>query len=152
MPIFQLTDEILFPPPELSDKSGILAVGGDLSPERLLLAYQNGIFPWYNEGDPIIWHSPDPRFVLFPDKLIVPKSMNKVFNKKTFRVTFDQCFGRVIKECSIAPRPGQRGTWILPEMMEAYNELHRLGYAHSVEVWHQDELSGGLYEIGRAHV
>jgi leucyl/phenylalanyl-tRNA---protein transferase len=147
MPIFQLTDSFVFPPPELADESGIIAIGGDLSPERLILAYQTGIFPWYNEGDPIIWHSPDPRFVLIPENLKVPKSMNKVFNQKIFHYTFDKCFDQVIKECSISSRPGQQGTWILPEMIEAYCELHRLGYAHSVEVWKENELVGGLYGI-----
>ena len=123
-------------------------MGGDLSPERLLLAYRMGIFPWFNDDDPILWWSPDPRFVLFPKELKVSKSMRPYFNKKKFRVTFDQQFEVVIRSCQ-EPRGGQGfGTWITEEMVEAYRTLHEMGYAHSVEVWQEEELVGGLYGIG----
>lgn len=148
MPVFQLSkDNIGFPPPELADPGGILAFGGDLSPERLLLAYQMGIFPWYNEEDPILWWSPDPRFVLFPNELKVSKSMRPYFNQKKFELTCDQAFEEVIRDCQ-APRDGQHfGTWITEDMVNAYNRLHELGYAHSVEVWQNGEMVGGLYGI-----
>lgn len=131
----------------MADPGGILAFGGDLSPERLLLAYQMGIFPWYNEEDPILWWSPDPRFVLFPNELKVSKSMRPYFNQKKFELTCDQAFEEVIRDCQ-APRDGQHfGTWITEDMVNAYNRLHELGYAHSVEVWQNGEMVGGLYGI-----
>jgi leucyl/phenylalanyl-tRNA--protein transferase len=146
MPIFRLSHELIFPPSLLAEENGILAVGGDLSPSRLILAYQNGIFPWYNEGEPIIWHSPDPRFVLFPDELRISKSLRKTLNQNRFKITFDRSFEDVITGCS-QPRKMVRGTWLLPEMIEAYSELHRLGFAHSVEAWQGDVLAGGLYGV-----
>ncbi|MCU0848719.1 MAG: leucyl/phenylalanyl-tRNA--protein transferase [Spirochaetes bacterium] len=146
MPVFELNDDIKFPPVELADQSGILAVGGDLSPERLIEAYRNGIFPWYSDGDPIIWWSPDPRFVLFPDELRVSRSMKQVLSRNTFSITFDRAFSEVIEGCR-KPRKKQRGTWITDEMSGAYRVLHGLGYAHSVEAWRDGKLAGGLYGI-----
>ena len=149
MPVFWLSEEsVSFPHPELANEDGVLAVGGDLSAERLLLAYRMGIFPWFNPGDPIMWWSPDPRFLLFPNELKVSKSMRPYFNQKKFRVTFDQAFETVIRFCQRTNRKGQYGgTWITEGMIEAYNRLHFLGYAHSVEVWQGDYLVGGLYGI-----
>ena len=149
MPVFWLTEEnIAFPHPELANEDGILAVGGDLSVERLLLAYRMGIFPWFNPGDPIMWWSPDPRFVLFPDELKISKSMRPYFNQKKFTVTLDEHFDQVIRSCQEVWRKGQYGgTWITEGMIEAYSRLHYMGYAHSVEVWEKDELVGGLYGI-----
>lgn len=148
MPIYWLDEALAFPHPQYADEDGVLAVGGDLSPERLLLAYQNGIFPWYNEGEPIIWWSPDPRFVLLPDQLKISKSMRKVLRDQQFRVTFNQDFRAVIQHCSTTSRHGQEGgTWITEAMIEAYCMLHDLGFAHSVEVWEAGELVGGLYGL-----
>lgn len=149
MPVFWLDDQSLeFPAPELATPEGILAVGGDLSPARLLEAYAGGIFPWFNEGDPILWWSPDPRFVLFPDELVVSKSMRPYFNQKKFQVSFDQDFERVMRSCQQSNRNGQSGdTWITEDMIQAYVQVHQLGYAHSVEVWQDGDLVGGLYGI-----
>jgi leucyl/phenylalanyl-tRNA--protein transferase len=151
MPVYRLPDEILFPPVERAVRSGLLAVGGDLSPGRLLAAYREGIFPWYSAGEPILWWSPDPRFVLFPPELSISRSMRQFLKKASVRVTFDQDFTAVIAACR-RPRPDQEGTWITEEMREAYGNLYRMGYAHSVEVWHGEILAGGLYGIslGRA--
>jgi leucyl/phenylalanyl-tRNA--protein transferase len=151
MPVYRLPDEVLFPPVERAAKSGLLAVGGDLSAERLLAAYRQGIFPWYGEGEPILWWSPDPRFVLFPDELRLTRSMRQFLKKGSVRISFDTDFPAVIAACR-KPRPGQDGTWITPEMQAAYCGLHELGYAHSVEVWQQETLVGGLYgvSLGRA--
>ena len=146
MPIFALTDEIIFPPAELADPSGILAVGGDLSPERLLLSYSLGIFPWYSQGDPILWWSPDPRFVLFPDEIRVSRTMRQVFQRNYFDITFDRAFDDVINGCK-EPRQGHDGTWITGDMLGAYVDLHRMGYAHSVEAWKDGTLAGGLYGV-----
>ncbi len=150
MPVFWLSDkEIKFPAAHLANKDGILAVGGDLSSERLLHAYENGIFPWYNPEDPILWWCPDPRFVLFPKDLKVAKSMRSYFNQKKFDLTMDQAFEQVMRNCQIQNRRGQSGgSWISKEMIEGYVNLHQLGYAHSVEVWKEDELVGGLYGVG----
>lgn len=149
MPVFWLDDQSLeFPAPELATPEGILAVGGDLSPARLLEAYAGGIFPWFNEGDPILWWSPDPRFVLFPDELVVSKSMRPYFNQKKFQVSFDQDFEGVMRGCQQSNRNGQSGdTWITEDMISAYVQVHKLGYAHSVEVWQEGNLVGGLYGI-----
>lgn len=149
MPVFRLPDdEIVFPHPELADPNGILAVGGDLSPDRLLLAYEWGIFPWFNPGEPILWWSPDPRFVLFPDELKIAKSMRPYFNQRKFEVTVDRNFEDVIRACQIQKRDRQMGgTWITEEMVQGYCKLHELGYAHSVEVWQGEELVGGLYGV-----
>src|ERR1700749_4824057 len=145
--MFLLNKELIFPPVSMTDEDGLLAVGGDLSPERLLLAYRNGIFPWYNEDEPICWWSPDPRFVLYPDKLKVSKSMQTVLNNGTFRFTINRSFEEVIKNCKSVTRKDQDGTWISPEVQEAYTNLHKLGYAHSAEAWLNGELVGGLYGI-----
>jgi len=146
MPIYQLGRNIIFPPVSEAEPSGILAVGGDLSPERLLEAYRQGIFPWYSEDDPIIWWSPDPRFALRPDEVKVSKSMRQVLNRETFEFTMDRCFGRVMHECSL-PRKHEKGTWINSDMIESYTRIHEMGYAHSVEAWQDGELAGGLYGI-----
>ena len=149
MPIFWLKeDSLAFPHPELANEDGILAVGGDLSVERLLRAYQMGLFPWFNPDDPILWWSPDPRFVLFPCEIKIAKSMRSYFNQKKFDLSFDQEFEKVIRACSAQPRKGQSGgTWISEEMVQAYCQLNEMGYAHSVEVWQKDQLVGGLYGI-----
>ena len=140
-------DELWFPEPELADEDGLLAMGGDLSAERLVLAYQCGIFPWFSEGTPILWYAPHQRFVLLPDYLKISKSMHKLFNSKKFRITFDTAFQDVIKACATVSRLDQEGTWITSDMQEAYINLYRLGIAHSVEVWENEELVGGLYGI-----
>jgi leucyl/phenylalanyl-tRNA--protein transferase len=147
LPVFRLTREPIFPDPSLAEEDGILAVGGDLSPERLLRAYAEGIFPWFNEGSPILWWSPDPRLVLLPGELHVSASLARTLRRGRFRVTADQAFGAVIRGCSRTARPGQDGTWITDEMIAAYEELHRRGYAHSFEAWSGDALVGGLYGV-----
>lgn len=153
MPLYLLSEEDLsFPPAHLAPPEGLLALGGDLSPERLLLAYQQGIFPWFNEDEPILWWSPDPRFVLFPSELKVSKSMRPYFNQGKFAVSFDTCFEAVMKSCGEVNRKGQDGTWITPEMLDAYTQLHRMGVAHSVEVWQDQDLVGGLYGIALGKV
>jgi len=147
MTVFALEKDILFPPVSLADENGILAVGGDLSVERLLEAYKNGIFPWFSEKDPIIWWSPNPRFVLYPDEIKISKSMRQVLNRKVFDITYDKAFDEVIDACSKIERPLQDGTWITDEMISSYKELHKLGYAHSVETWQNGNLVGGLYGL-----
>lgn len=147
MPIFQLDEELIFPHPKLAE-DGILAVGGDLSPQRLLLAYQNGIFPWYNKGEPIIWHAPDPRFVLFPEKFRISKSLRLLINKNKYRCSFNENFEKVILNCKNTTRKNQAGTWITEDMKKAYINLHKLGYAFSIEVYNlKNKLVGGLYGI-----
>ncbi|MEO7175143.1 MAG: leucyl/phenylalanyl-tRNA--protein transferase [Saprospiraceae bacterium] len=141
-----------FPHPSLADSDGILAIGGDLSEERLLLAYQFGIFPWYNPEDPIIWWAPDPRCVLIPSELHVPKSMRSLFNQPKWTLTYDQCFTRVMESCQLIPRNSIISSWIQEPMIEAYSALHRSGWAHSVEVWNGDELVGGLYGVAMGRV
>lgn len=151
--IIQLSkDKIWFPSPELADEDGLLAIGGDLSAQRLLLAYRNGIFPWFSEGDPILWYAPHERFVLFPERLKVSSSMLKILRSGSFRVTYDQAFIRVINACANSIRKDQKGTWITETMKSAYIQLHNLGYAHSVEVWENDLLVGGLYGVQINHV
>lgn len=145
--IFRLDKRLLFPQPELAEPDGLLAVGGDLSVKRLLLAYQNGIFPWYSDDTPILWYSPHERFVLYPAELKISKSMRQVLSSGKFNITINQCFDRVIAACSSAPREGQDGTWITDDMRSAYIQLHKAGYAHSIEVWQQDDLVGGLYGV-----
>lgn len=142
-----LTEQLWFPPITDADEDGLLAVGGDLSAERLLLAYQSGIFPWYSAGQPILWWSPDPRMVLFPKNLKVSKSFRKSINSEKFRITFNTSFAEVIKNCARIKRDGQPGTWITSEMEKAYIKLHEKGHAVSVEVWQENELVGGLYGI-----
>ena len=142
-----LTDDIIFPPVEMADAEGLLAVGGNLSSERLLLAYRSGIFPWYNEGEPILWWSPDPRMVLSPAELKVSKSMQTVLNNGKFRFTINRSFTQVMQHCKSTFRKQQEGTWISPAMQDAYTELHQLGHAHSAEAWLNGELVGGLYGI-----
>jgi leucyl/phenylalanyl-tRNA--protein transferase len=146
MPLFALSTELAFPPVHLAEPDGLLAIGGDLSPERLLLAYRHGIFPWY-EGDHVLWWCPDPRFVLFPDELRISKSMKPVLRKKEFDFTINQAFTEVIRQCKKISRPGQDGTWITDELERAYITMHQLGHAHSAEVWKNNELVGGLYGI-----
>lgn len=145
--MYQLTDDLIFPHPKLSDEHGLLAMGGDLSSERLLLAYQNGIFPWFDEHSPILWWSPDPRMVLFPADLKISKSMKTHFNQKRFKVTYNKSFKEVIDACAGVDRKGQVGTWITQDMKKAYIELFDKGIAKSVEVWSGDELVGGLYGV-----
>ncbi|MCO5234974.1 MAG: leucyl/phenylalanyl-tRNA--protein transferase [Chitinophagaceae bacterium] len=146
MALFALQHELIFPPVHLAEPDGLLAIGGDLGTERLVLAYRNGIFPWYEGGTPL-WWCPDPRFVLFPDKLKVSKSMKQLFRKDAFRFTINQNFKAVIHGCKTSFRKNQRGTWITDEVEKAYSLLHEKGYAHSAEVWVNDELAGGLYGV-----
>lgn len=145
--------DIDFPDVELAlrEPDGLLAIGGDLSTQRLLQAYRSGIFPWYSEGQPILWWSPDPRTVLFPEELKVSRSLAKTLRRGSYRVTLDQAFAQVVDACA-APRKDQDGTWITPAMKKAYRELHRLGLAHSIESWYQDQLVGGLYGIALGRV
>jgi leucyl/phenylalanyl-tRNA--protein transferase len=145
--IFRLDKRIIFPNPSLAEEDGLLAVGGDLSTGRLLLAYHNGIFPWYNDDTPILWYSPHERFVLFPDELKISKSMSQILRSDRFRITYDQNFAEVIDACSSVNRKDQPGTWITADMKEAYTGLYREGYAHSVEVWESEKLVGGLYGV-----
>jgi leucyl/phenylalanyl-tRNA---protein transferase len=152
MPVFRLTDELIFPNPSYAVSGGLLAVGGDLSPDRLLLAYANGIFPWYSDPDPILWWSPDPRLVLFPDELKVSASLKRVVRKKIFKVTINHAFREVIRACAEVRTKSGQETWITAEMLEAYVRLHELGYAHSIESWSGDELSGGLYGVAMGRV
>jgi leucyl/phenylalanyl-tRNA--protein transferase len=150
--MYLLSKDLAFPPVNLANKDGLLAVGGDLSTERLLLAYKSGIFPWYNPEEPIIWYSPNPRMVLFPKNLKISKSMKQIIRKNQFRATFNQNFPEVISNCKNSYREGQGGTWITDEMEQAYINLHKLGVAKSVEVWEGNELVGGLYGIDLGHV
>jgi leucyl/phenylalanyl-tRNA--protein transferase len=145
--IFRLDERLLFPDPSLAEEDGLLAVGSDLSVDRLLLAYQNGIFPWYNDDTPILWYSPHERFVLFPAELKISKSMRQVFRSGRFNLTYDKSFHQVIEACSAVPRNGENGTWITADMKAAYIGLHKAGHAHSVEAWQDDELVGGLYGV-----
>ena len=142
-----LTDKIEFPPADQATEDGLLAIGGDLSTDRLILAYKTGIFPWYEEGQPILWWSPDPRFVLFPERLKISKSLKKTIRTSKFRITYNKAFDQVINECSKAKRSGQSGTWITQDMIDAYIKMHQLGFAKSVEVWDKDDLVGGLYGV-----
>ena len=146
MSIFALDNKLIFPPVHLSEPDGLLAIGGDLSPERLLLAYKNGIFPWY-EGEYILWWSPDPRCVLFPSELKVSHSMKQLLKKQHMEFTVNKAFAQVIKACKQINRNGQAGTWITDEVEKAYMEMHTLGHAHSAEAWVNGELAGGLYGL-----
>ena len=150
--MFLLNQAIAFPPIETADEDGLLAIGGDLSTPRLLLAYQQGIFPWFNEGEPVCWWCPDPRFVLFPAELKISKSMKTILNGNTFQFKCNTHFTTVMQHCKTISRKGQDGTWISPTMQKAYAHLHELGYAHSAEAWLNGELVGGLYGIRMGNV
>ncbi len=150
--MFLLNHRLQFPNVEEADNDGLLAVGGDLSPERLMLAYRNGIFPWFNEDSLILWWSPDPRMVLFPEKVKISSSMQKVLKSGKFRLSWNTQFEKVIDACAVIKRRDQGGTWITPEMKKAYIRLHQLGFAKSVEVWEGELLVGGLYGIDLGHV
>ncbi len=147
MPVFRLTDELIFPDPCWATAEGLLAVGGDLSPARLLLAYRLGIFPWYGEAEPILWWSPDPRCVLFPSKVYIARRLERIISQGRFRLTCNRAFDRVVKACAdVRVRKGEE-TWLIAEMQAAYQRLHDLGFAHSIEAWCGDELTGGLYGV-----
>jgi leucyl/phenylalanyl-tRNA--protein transferase len=147
MPVYRLRDEPIFPPAGDAEANGLLAVGGDLSPVRLLVAYSRGIFPWYSEGEPILWFSPDPRMVLEPERLRPDRGMRRNLAKTDFEMRMDTAFEHVIRACAAARRPGEAGTWITNDMIDAYCGLHELGFAHSVEAWLDGELVGGLYGV-----
>ncbi len=146
--IFRLDpdDPTLFPRPELAEPDGLLAVGGDLGPERMVAAYAQGIFPWFNEP-PYLWWSPDPRFILLPENLHIPRRLERVLHSGRFTLTMNEDFAAVCRGCAESPRPGQKGTWITPEMQQAYGQLHKLGLAHSFEAWKDGELAGGMYGV-----
>lgn len=152
MPIFRLDNRFIFPDPDLADDNGLLAVGGDLKPQRVIAAYKLGIFPWPCEGCPLMWHSPKERFVLDPQQLQVNRTLEKVLRHHPFEVRLDTAFHDVMLRCADTPRPGQDGTWITDEMLASYTQLHQMGIAHSAESWHDGQLVGGLYGIalGRA--
>lgn len=147
MPLYQLSDEIIFPPPQLALEDGLLAIGGDLRPERIIKAYSMGIFPWYGIDSPILWWSPNPRMLLIPDQFKLRKSLRNTLNKKLFELRFDTQFEEVIRQCAKVRRKGQDETWITEEMLKAYIQLHHMGLCHSVETYYKDELVGGLYGI-----
>jgi leucyl/phenylalanyl-tRNA--protein transferase len=150
--MFLLSNELYFPPVNEADEEGILAIGGDLSTQRLILAYRNGIFPWYTDDEPIIWWCPNPRFVLFPDEIKISKSMRAVVKKQTYSFTINNCFNNVIKNCKTINREGQSGTWISEEVIDAYTNLHNLGYALSAETWKNNKLVGGLYGVKMGNI
>lgn len=150
--MYFLSRDLYFPPVSLASPEGILAVGGDLTPERLMLAYRSGIFPWFDDDDPILWWSPPERMVLFLDELKISKSMRNVLNRNLFTITFNTCFTDVIKACSAVKRNGQQGTWITDNMINAYTKLHQMGFVKSVEVWQDGVLAGGLYGIDLGHI
>ncbi len=147
MPVFQLTEQPFFPPPELAEENGLLAIGGDLRPARLIAAYRQGIFPWYSEDDPLLWWFTSPRLVLIPKELHISRRLGRKLKQQPFRVTYDLAFGDVILGCASSKRATGEGTWIVPEMQSAYLQMHNLGYAHSVECWQGDTLVGGLYGL-----
>lgn len=147
MPVYQLSEDLVFPSPHLASQEGLLAVGGDLTGTRLLLAYSQGIFPWYSEGEPILWWSPDPRLVLYPNELKVSRSLNKVIHKGRFNITTDRAFKQVIQDCARVRLENREGTWIVEDMVNAYCSLHESGFAHSIEAWEGDRLAGGLYGV-----
>ncbi len=147
MPIFRLSEKNSFPPPHFAEPEGLLAVGGDLSEKRILLAYQMGIFPWFTEDEPILWWSPDPRLLLYPSDIYISKRLNRTIRQGTFKITCDTAFDRVISACASVRVKNFQETWIGEEMIEAYCRLFESGYAHSVEVWYQGELAGGLYGL-----
>jgi leucyl/phenylalanyl-tRNA--protein transferase len=147
MPVYQLPKELVFPSPDEAEPSGLVAVGGDLSLRRLLLAYCLGIFPWYCQGEPILWWSPDPRLILEPAHIKISRSLRRVLKKGVFQITMDRDFAAVIQGCAAASRRGEPGTWIVDDMIFAYTRLHAAGFAHSVEAWHEGKLAGGLYGV-----
>ncbi|MGH7847054.1 MAG: leucyl/phenylalanyl-tRNA--protein transferase [Candidatus Binatia bacterium] len=147
MPVYRLIDEIIFPRPERADPSGLLAIGGDLSSQRLLAAYRLGIFPWYSVGQPILWWSPDPRVIIELNEFHVSRRLRQRLRQGRFTITFDQAFDQVIQACATVPRKGEKGTWITAEMTEAYERLHKEGFAHSAESWLEDKLVGGIYGV-----
>jgi len=146
MPVFRLDERLVFPPVHLAE-DGLLAIGGDLSPERLLLAYSQGIFPWYSRSTPILWHSPDPRMVMAPADLQINRSLRKQIRRRPYQLRVDTAFAEVLHGCAATPRPDQAGTWLVPDMIAAYVRLHELGFAHSLEAWDGDALVGGLYGV-----
>jgi len=152
MPVYKLPEELIFPPPEEAEEDGLLAVGGDLSIERILLAYHVGIFPWYSDGSPLLWWSPDPRLVLEPPNLRISKSLEKVIKKDLFTITLDQAFDAVIRGCAQTNRADGKGTWIVEDMIRAYGQLYEAGFAHSVESWCEGKLVGGLYGVSLGKV
>jgi len=152
MPVFRIPRQHVFPDPEQANPFGLLGVGGDLHPDRLLLAYRSGIFPWYSQHQPLLWWSPDPRMVLWVGELHVPRSLGKVLRGGRYTFSADRAFEEVIDACAAAPRPGQKGTWITPEMRRAYVELHQRGHAHSIEAWSEGQLAGGLYGVAIGQV
>ena len=147
MPVYLLNEKIVFPPPQFARKDGLLAVGGDLSQDRLLLAYRMGIFPWFTDSEPILWWSPDPRLVLYPSEFKPSRSLQKKVRQNIFRTTADQAFSQVITACARTRRDKNEGTWIGADMIRAYCRLHASGFAHSVECWHEDQLAGGVYGV-----
>lgn len=147
MTVFLLSDDIKFPSPDLASKSGLLAVGGDLSIKRLLCAYSLGIFPWFSKDEPVLWWSPDPRMVLYPEEIRISKSLKKIIKKGVFKITADTVFEKVIKQCADVRLRGNEETWIVDDMIQAYISLHKAGFAHSVEAWHNRKLVGGLYGV-----
>lgn len=149
--VYLSDNELSFPSPKLAREDGLLCVGGDLGPDRLILAYRSGIFPWYEDGQPLLWWSPNPRMVLYPQEFKVSKSFRSRLRKHPFRISYDTDFEQVIRRCAQAPRKDQLGTWITQEMMDAYMELHAMGVARCVEVWDEQELVGGLYGIDLPH-
>lgn len=152
--MYYLFNDLFFPPVTEADEEGVLAIGGDLSSERLQLAYKSGIFPWFNEGEPILWCAPDPRMVLFFDELVISKSMRNILNRRMFKVTYNKSFREVISNCQQIKRDGQNGTWISNEMIDAYCKLNEEGIAKSVEVWQDEKLVGGLYgiDLGKGNI
>ncbi|WP_259071595.1 leucyl/phenylalanyl-tRNA--protein transferase [Mucilaginibacter sp. X4EP1] len=150
--IFRLDERLLFPDPDLADPDGLLAVGGDLSTKRLILAYQNGIFPWYSDETPILWYAPHERCVIFPTEIKISKSTKQVLRSNKFTITVNGCFEKIIAACSSVDRKDQDGTWITDEMRTAYIQLHQLGHAHSIEVWFEGNLAGGLYGVQTGNV
>lgn len=151
MPLFRLSKNLVFPPARFARNDGLLCIGGDLSPERLILAYEKGIFPWFSENDPLLWWSPDPRLVLFPDKIHISKSLNKTIKKNIFTIRLDTAFEQTIHACSSLRKKEDSGTWLVDEMVSAYILLHKKGYAHSIETWQDGKLVGGLYGISIGH-
>ena len=147
MPVFRLSKALIFPPPHLAREDGLLGVGGDLSPQRLILAYQNGIFPWFSRGEPLLWWSPDPRMVLFPRNINISRSLRKCIRKNIFTITMDQCFIDVITACADSRTQKGEDTWLVDGMIPAYTRLHEMGLAHSVEAWQDKQLVGGLYGV-----